>query len=74
MAQTDIDVGREMYELGVKGAFASAGMDSSSDWRFNNQLAEIPVFYKCRDGGDQDPHLPFSANTCRISWIFGISI
>ena len=29
-------------ELGVKGAFTSAGMDSSSDWRFKTHLANLP--------------------------------
>ena len=28
-------------DLGVKGAFTSAGMDSSSDWRFKTHLANL---------------------------------
>ncbi len=37
--------------LGVDGAFASAGMDSSSDWRFKTHLANMPLFYEYRDRG-----------------------
>ena len=29
--------------LGVEGAFTSAGMDSSSDWRFKTHLANLPI-------------------------------
>ena len=35
--------------LGVKGAFTSTGMDSSSDWRFKTHLANIPVYYEYKD-------------------------
>lgn len=37
------------YDL--KGAFTSAGMDSSSDWRFKTHLANIPVYYEYKDKG-----------------------
>lgn len=33
-------------DLGVKGAFTSAGMDSSSDWRFKTHLANLPIYYE----------------------------
>lgn len=33
-------------ELGIKGAFASAGMDASSDWRFKTHLANLPIYYE----------------------------
>lgn len=36
-------------ELGVKGAFTSAGFDSSSDWRFKTHLANIPLYYELKD-------------------------
>ena len=32
------------YDL--KGAFTSAGMDSSSDWRFKTHLANYPIYYE----------------------------
>ncbi len=32
--------------LGVDGAFTSAGMDSSSDWRFKTHLANMPIYYE----------------------------
>jgi raffinose/stachyose/melibiose transport system substrate-binding protein len=32
--------------LGVKGAFTSTGMDSSSDWRFKTHLANLPIYYE----------------------------
>ena len=33
-------------ELGIKGAFASTGMDGSSDWRFKTHLANLPIYYE----------------------------
>ncbi|MEG0961640.1 MAG: ABC transporter substrate-binding protein [Lachnospiraceae bacterium] len=38
-------------ELGIKGAFASAGMDSSSDWRFKTHLANLPIYYEYQADG-----------------------
>ncbi len=42
--------------LGVKGAFSSAGMDSSSDWRFKTHLANLPIYFEYKDEniGDTD--------------------
>lgn len=37
------------YEL--KGAFSSAGMDGSSDWRFKTHLANLPIYYEYQDKG-----------------------
>ncbi|MFD0705110.1 ABC transporter substrate-binding protein [Alloscardovia venturai] len=36
-------------ELGVEGAFTSAGFDSSSDWRFKTHLANLPLYYEFKD-------------------------
>ncbi len=38
-------------DLGVEGAFTSAGMDSSSDWRFKTHLANLPIYYEYKDKG-----------------------
>ncbi|HIU76538.1 MAG TPA: ABC transporter substrate-binding protein [Candidatus Pelethocola excrementipullorum] len=38
-------------QLGVEGAFTSAGMDSSSDWRFKTHLANIPIYYEYKQDG-----------------------
>lgn len=38
-------------ELGVEGAFTSAGMDSSSDWRFKTHLANLPIYYEYKADG-----------------------
>ena len=38
-------------DLGVKGAFTSAGMDSSSDWRFKTHLANLPIYYEYKEDG-----------------------
>jgi len=38
-------------DLGVKGAFTSAGMDSSSDWRFKTHLANLPIYYEYKADG-----------------------
>lgn len=45
----EIQANREA--LGVDGAFTSAGMDSSSDWRFKTHLANMPIYYEYRDRG-----------------------
>ena len=38
-------------DLGVLGAFTSAGMDSSSDWRFKTHLANLPIYYEYQADG-----------------------
>ena len=38
-------------DLGVEGAFTSAGMDSSSDWRFKTHLANLPIYFEYQDEG-----------------------
>lgn len=38
-------------DLGVQGAFTSAGMDSSSDWRFKTHLANLPIYYEYKADG-----------------------
>lgn len=43
----DIQANKEA--LGIEGAFTSAGMDSSSDWRFKTHLANIPIYYEYED-------------------------
>ena len=37
--------------LGVDGAFTSAGMDQTSDWRFKTHLANMPIYYEYKDKG-----------------------
>ena len=39
------DITARKDELGF-AAFASAGMDSSSDWRFKTHLANMPIYYE----------------------------
>ena len=45
------DIQARKDELGVLGAFTSAGMDSSSDWRFKVHLANLPIYYEYKDRG-----------------------
>lgn len=45
------DIQARKDELGVEGAFTSAGMDSSSDWRFKTHLANLPIYYEYLDKG-----------------------
>ena len=45
------DIQSKKDELNIKGAFTSAGMDSSSDWRFKTHLANLPVYYEYMDEG-----------------------
>jgi len=45
------DIQARKTELGVQGAFTSAGMDSSSDWRFKTHLAILPIYYEYKADG-----------------------
>jgi len=45
------DIQARKAELGVQGAFTSAGMDSSSDWRFKTHLANLPIYYEYKADG-----------------------
>lgn len=45
------DIQSKKTTLGIDGAFTSAGMDASSDWRFKTHLANLPIFYELRDRG-----------------------
>ena len=44
------DITARKDELGF-AAFTSAGMDSSSDWRFKTHLANMPIYYEYMDDG-----------------------
>ena len=45
------DIQARKDELGIQGAFTSAGMDSSSDWRFKTHLANLPIYYEYKADG-----------------------
>ncbi|MEG2137992.1 MAG: ABC transporter substrate-binding protein [Oscillospiraceae bacterium] len=45
------DIQARKGELGVDGAFTSAGMDGSSDWRFKTHLANLPLYYEYEQDG-----------------------
>lgn len=40
------DIQAKKDDLGIEGAFASAGFDASSDWRFKTHLANLPIYYE----------------------------
>ena len=42
------DITKRSDELGF-AAFTSAGMDSSSDWRFKTHLANLPIYFEYQD-------------------------
>lgn len=44
------DITARQDELGF-AAFTSAGMDSSSDWRFKTHLANLPIYFEYKDKG-----------------------
>ena len=44
------DIHARAGELGFD-AFSSAGLDSSSSWRFSGHLANMPLYYELRDDG-----------------------
>lgn len=45
------DITAKKDDLGIEGAFTSAGMDSSSDWRFKTHLANLPIYYEYKADG-----------------------
>lgn len=45
------DIQAKKDELGILGAFTSAGMDASSDWRFKTHLANMPIYYEYQADG-----------------------
>lgn len=45
------DIQAKKDDLGISGAFTSAGMDSSSDWRFKTHLADLPIYYEYVEDG-----------------------
>lgn len=47
------DIAKRADELGFT-AFTSAGMDSSSDWRFKTHLANLPLYFEYLDDGITD--------------------
>ena len=44
------DITARSAELGFS-AFTSAGMESSSDWRFKTHLANLPIYFEYQDDG-----------------------
>ena len=44
------DITAKKDELGFS-AFTTAGMDSTSDWRFKTHLANLPIYYEYKDEG-----------------------
>jgi len=44
------DITARKDELGF-AAFSSAGMDSSSDWRFKTHLANLPIYFEYQEDG-----------------------
>ena len=45
------DIQAKKADLDIEGAFTSAGMDSSSDWRFKTHLANLPIYYEYKADG-----------------------
>ncbi|WP_348664876.1 ABC transporter substrate-binding protein [Dubosiella newyorkensis] len=47
------DIAKREKELGFT-AFTSAGMDSSSDWRYKTHLANMPIYFEYQNDGITD--------------------
>lgn len=45
------DIQARKDELGVEGAFSSAGLDGSSNWRFTTHLANVPIYWELTEKG-----------------------
>lgn len=48
---SNVDAVNEACGTSLKGAFASAGLDGGSNWRFSGHLAGIALYYEFRDAG-----------------------
>ena len=48
------DIQARKDELGVEGAFTSAGMDDSSSWRYTTHLANMPLYYEFEKEHNQE--------------------
>ena len=59
------DIQARKDELGVDGAFTSAGMDGSSDWRFKTHLANMPIYYEYKADGPRPSRAPIWTTTRR---------
>ena len=49
--QARLDEINDQFGYDLKGAFTSAGMDGSSDWRFKTHLANLPIYYEYKEDG-----------------------
>ena len=49
--QSRLDEINDQFGYDLQGAFTSAGMDGSSDWRFKTHLANLPIYYEYKDKG-----------------------
>ncbi|MGN0286257.1 MAG: extracellular solute-binding protein [Atopobiaceae bacterium] len=49
------DIQARKDSLGIKGAFVSSGLDSSSSWRFTNHLANMPLWFEFQDDNETNP-------------------
>ena len=49
--QARLDEINDQFGYDLKGAFTSAGMDGSSDWRFKTHLANLLIYYEYKDKG-----------------------
>lgn len=45
------DIQARKDELGVEGAFTSAGLDGSSNWRYTTHLANMPIYWELTEKG-----------------------
>lgn len=48
------DIQARKDELGVEGAFTSAGMDDSSSWRYTTHLANLPLYFEFEKEHNQE--------------------
>lgn len=46
-----VDEINDEFGYALTGAFASAGLDSGSSWRFSGHLANMPLYYEFKDDG-----------------------
>lgn len=56
-------------DLGVKGAFSSAGMDTSSLFRYNYHMATNPVYFEVKSKGENITKVPKSLKGTYVKYM-----
>lgn len=63
------EIQKHKSDLGVQGAFSSAGMDDTSGFRFDFQMPTTPVYYELKDKGADLTKTPESLDGTYVKYM-----